>query len=249
MFIMHNTINLKHVWTKNIFTYHIVMEPLKAEELVNRALFGVDDQENRQRFIMHFGEEVRQFEATIASIYIQWREFEQNYSGNLDADIVIVTVFLILARLVHAMKLLMTGHVTLAGVARRMVIEAIALAILFSKHGMPYLNEYKEDKFSVNKAIGKIIKHHKKLNINKKALEKMEAIRDSYNKLSHATITSMIDIIDKDGIYLGPQFNENNLSIFNNEISSCLSLSNFLTDIVSGITSNMREWPCYYRKD
>jgi hypothetical protein len=216
-------------------------------ELVHRALIGIDDEPVRELFLSHFGEQVRQFETTMASVYESWQEFDKTFTKDQDSGTVVGILFGVIARLIQSMKLLMTGHITLAGSAKRQVIEAIALALLFSKQGLPYLHLAWNGKFSVNKAIDLIIKHQKKLNLNKEALKVMNEARNFYDKLSHPTIFSMGDTVNLDGtgIYLGASFDKVKLPFYQKEVNSRVGLANILINVIEGVTRQMREWPCF----
>jgi hypothetical protein len=220
---------------------------LAPDELIHRALFGIDDESTRQRFIEHFGAQICQFETTMTSVYESWEEFDKTFTKDQDSGTIVGILFGVIARLILSMKLLMAGHITLAGTAKRQVIEAIALALLFSKQGLPFLYQAWEGKFSANKAVNLIIKHQKKLNLNKEALEIMKKARNFYDKLSHPTIFSMGDTINLDGtgIYLGASFDEVKLPFYHKEINLRVGLANIIINVIEGVTIQMREWPCF----
>ena len=220
---------------------------LAPAELIHRALFGIDDESTRQRFIEYFGDQICQFETTMASVYESWQEFDKTFTKDRDSGTIGGILFGVIARLILSMKLLMAGHITLAGAAKRQVIEAIALALLFSKQGLPFLHQAWEGKFSANKAINLIIKHQKELNLNKEALKTMKEARNFYDKLSHPTIFSMGDTINLDGtgIYLGASIDEVKLPFYHKEINSRDGLAKILINIIAGVTRQMGEWPCF----
>lgn len=218
------------------------------KELIHSALFGLDDEEVRQNFLDHFGAQIWQFETNMAGVFESWLNFDKVFRKDQDSGTVVGILYIVIVRSVQSMKLLITGNITLAGAAKRQVIEAIALALLFSKRELPYLRLAWDGKFSENKAIDKIIKHRKELNLNKEALEVMKASRNFYDKLSHPTIFSMGDTINLDipGIYyLGASFDKSKLEFYQKEINSRVSLANIIINIIDGITRQMREWPCF----
>lgn len=226
---------------------HIETMANLTPELIHIALFGINDEEARQRFLDHFGDRVIQFEITMATVYESWLNFDKTFTKDRDSTTVVGTLFAVMARLVLSMKLLMTGHITLAGAAQRQALEAIALAFLFSKHGLPYLREAWDGRFSVNKAIDKLYKHRDKLNLEKEALEIMKKNRDHDHKLSHATILATNDIMNFGGagIYLGASFDEAKLPFYEKEVISNVGLADILINVIPGVTRQMREWPCF----
>lgn len=221
-------------------------------ELVHRALFGMDDEDARKRFIEHFGDLVRQFETNMTSVYEGWVEFDKTFMRDQDIETatVVGTIFAFITRLILSMRLLMVGHITLAGATMRQAVEAIALTLLFSKYGLPYLREAWEDRFSVHKAIDILYKNRKKLKLNKEALQVMKNNRDFYHKFSHSTILAMNDMINMDGsgIYLGASFDEAKLPFYEKEVTSRVNLSKILVNVIEGVTRQMREWPCFAEK-
>jgi hypothetical protein len=223
------------------------MVDLASAELIHQALFGIDDEPARQSFLTYFGDKVLLFEAIMTSVYEKWQGFDKIFCLDQNSSTVVGTLFNVIDRLIFSMKLLMTGRITLAGVAKRHTIEGIALALLFSKHGLPYLQQAWDGRFSVNKAIDIIIKRHKELNLNKKALQIMKNDRDFYDKLSHPTIFAMGDTINLEGrgIYLGSSFDKSKLPFYEKEVNSRVGLADILINVIEGVTRQMLEWPCF----
>lgn len=185
----------------------------------------------------------------MTSVYESWQQFDKTFTRDQDQDsaTVVGTLFAIIVRIILSMKLLMTGHITLAGAANRQVIEAIALALLFSKRGLPYLRESWEGGFSVNKAVDILYKNRNSLNLNKKALDIMKKNRDFYHKLSPPTILAMGDTMSLEGagIYLGASYDVAKLPFYKKEVNSRVNLAKILVNVIEGVTRQMREWPCF----
>jgi hypothetical protein len=220
---------------------------LAPDELIHRALFGIDDESARELFLEQFGDQIRRFETIMTSVYERWQEFDKTFKHDQDSATVVGTLFAVIVRMVLSMKLLMTGHMTLAGASMRQVIEAIALALLFSKYGLSYLREAWEGRFSVSKAVDILYKNRNKLSLNKEALKIMQNNRGFYHKLSHPTMLAMGDTLSLEGagIYLGASFDEAKLLFYEKEVSSRVNLANILINVIEGVTRQMREWPCF----
>jgi len=166
---------------------------------IHDAVFGVGDDSARQEFLAHFATEVAEFERLMTVVYERWQQFERRFAKDHDSATVVGTLFVVVARLLLSTKLLMLGHITLAGAAKRQVFEALAQAYLFSKHGWPYLKQAWDGKFSANKALDLVVKRGVDLNLDSDAVRVISQARDFYNKLSHATILAMGDVVDFDG--------------------------------------------------
>jgi hypothetical protein len=222
---------------------------LAPTELIHRALFGIDDEPIRQLFMEQFGDQVRQFETRMTLVYESWQEFDKifTHNQNQDSATVAAILFTVIVRIILSMKLLITGHITLAGAAYRQVIEAIALALLFSKRGLPYLREYWDGKFRVHRAVKLLDKHRNELGLDKEAFDLMKNKRNFYHTLSHPTILAMGDIISLEGagIYLGASYDEAKLPFYEKEVSSRVNLANILINVIEAVTRQMREWPCF----
>lgn len=221
------------------------MTSLKPTEAIHEVVFGVGDDAVRQQFIKHFGGKIAEFERIMAAAYERWKDFEAQFAKDRDSASVVWSLFVVVARMLLSMKLLMLGHVALSGAAKRQVLEALAQAFLFAKRGLPYLKQAREGRFSSNKALGIAVKRSADLNLNQDALDALVEARDFYNKLSHATILAMGDVVDLDGTgsHLGASFDEAKLPFYRDELTASLSLAKTLTNAIEGVARHMREWP------
>ncbi len=223
-----------------------MMNPSSAE-LIHRALFGVDDEVDRQLFMEHFGNQVGHFEAIMTSVYERWLKFDKLFSHDQESGTVVGTLFGVIINLISSMKLLMTGNLTLSGAAKRQTIEAIALSLLLSNINLPYLRLLWEDKLSVHKAVDLLYRHRKIFKLNEDSLRVMKWNHDFYNKYSHPTILAMGDSIrfDGTGYYIGSSFDDTKLDFYLKELNSRVGLANILDNVIEGVTNHMREWPCF----
>jgi hypothetical protein len=225
---------------------------LSSAEFIHRALFGVDDEMDRQLFMEHFGDQVYHFEKIITSVYQRWQTFEKRFSHDQESGTVVGTLFRIIANLISSTKLLMIGNLTLSGAAKRQAIEAIALSLLLSKNDLPnkdypYLRRLWDGKFKVNKAVNLLNTHRKELKLNKYALQVMEKNRNFYHQYSHPTILAMGESLRFDGTayYMGSSFDDTKLDFYSKELDSRVGLSSILDNLIEGVTEHMREWPCF----
>jgi len=214
-------------------------------EAVHDAVFGIGDDAVRDQFMSHFGDKITEFEHVMTLVYRRWQDFDSRFAKDRDSATVVAALFAVVARLLLSMKLLMLGHVALSGAAKRQVLEALAQAFLFSRQGWPYLKHAWEGRFSANKALDVAVRRSGELKLNVDALGVLSQARDFYNKLSHATIFAIADVVDfeRSGSYLGAFFDEGKLPAYRDEVFARLSLAKVLPSAIDGVAGNMREWP------
>ena len=212
---------------------------------IHGAIFGVSDDVVRSEFLKHFEHEVAEFERLMVAVYGRWQEHEARFAKDRDSATVVGTLFVVIARLLLSMNLLVLGHIALAGAAKRQVFEALAQAFLFSKHGWPYLTQAWDGRFSTNKAIDILLRRSDELDLSRDALLVVSQARDFYNKLSHATVIAMGDVIGLDGnsSRLGASFDVAKVDFYRHEVTARLSLAGILENAIEGVEGNLREWP------
>jgi len=178
-------------------------------------------------------------------VYERWQELDRRFPKDRDSATVVGTVFVVIARLLLSMNLLLLGHNALAGAAKRQVFEGLAQAFLFAKHGWPYREQAWNGTFSVNKAIGLLLKKSAELGLDRDALQVLSHARDFYNKLTHATVLAMGDLIhlDDSGSPLGASFDQAKLDFYRHEVVSRLSFASALVNAIDGIDRLLGQWP------
>lgn len=89
-----------------------------------------------------------------------------------------------------------------------------------------------------------MLRHAKKLNLKKEAIETLMKARDFFHDYSHPTyITIGSNISFKgQGLYLGASFDEGKSEFYDKEIAGRLSLSGVFSNFVDGIRTNVSEW-------
>jgi len=221
------------------------MTTLGSTEAIHAVLFGVGDDAARQQFTKHLGSQIAEFESVMSAVYGRWQNFEDQFARDEDSATVVCSLFVVVARLLLSMKLLMLGHIALSGASKRQVLEALAQAFLFSKRGLPYLKQAREGRFSSNKAIGIAVKRSAELSLNRDAVEVLAKARDFYSQFSHATVLAMTDVIGLDGntSHLGASFDEAKLPFYLHEVTARVNLAKSLVNAIEGIARHMREWP------
>lgn len=212
---------------------------------VQGALHGHQDDEAELRFLEHFQVQVVSFETRMTDVYDRWREFERMFARNHDSATVVGTLFTVVARMLLSMRLLILGHITMAGGAQRQVLEALASAFLFAKHDWPYRQQAWKGRFSVNRSIGLLVKRSQELSLNQEALQAIAQAQIFYSRLSHPTILAMGDLIGLGARthHLGACFDLAKLPFYDKEVASRVGFAGILTNAFDGVEIHMRDWP------
>lgn len=226
-----------------------IMANESAESAVRAALLGVHDERSRLQFLEHFHGQVAAFEHTMIDAYSRWIEFGNTFAKDHDSATVVGTLFTVVARTLLSMKLLMLGHLTMAGAAQRQACEALAAAFLFAERDWTYRRDSWDGRFSVNKAVGLVVKRSGQLNLNSEALRTLLQAQDFYNKFSHPTALAMADLINLKGggHHLGASFDPHKLPFYEKELASRLGFAGILVNAIDGVEQQMRRWPEFRR--
>lgn len=215
------------------------------QSVVRAALLGLHDNDVRLAFLKHFQPEVDAFERTMTDVYRRWIEFETAFAKDHDSATVVGALFTVVARAVLSMKLLLLGHSTMAGTAQRQACEALASAFLFAQREWPYRQQNWEGRFSVNKAIGLVIKRSTQLGLEAEALQTLLQAQAFYNKFSHPTALAMGDLINLrgGGHHLGASFDPHKIQFYEKDLASRLGFAGILINAMDGVRQQLSRWP------
>jgi hypothetical protein len=216
-----------------------------AHAAVRAALMGLHDDQVRLAFIAHFHEQLDAFEQTIADVYSRWLKFEADFARDEDSATVVGALFTVIARAISSMKLLMLGQLTMSGSAQRQACEALASAFLFAERDWPYRMQSREGQFSVNKAVGLLIKRSAELGLDSKALQTLLQAQSVYSKFSHPTMLALADLVNLKGggHHLGASFDPHKIPFYEQDLISRLGFASILVDAFDGIERQMKRWP------
>ena len=99
-----------------------------------------------------------------------------------------------------------------------------------------------EDKYSTNKSVRDLVRHHKMLKLDRNALKTMESSVKFYDKFSHPTRLSLGAIITLDGdgsqIVFGGIYDPGKDFAYKKELKSKNSLASVLPKIIEGVMQN-----------
>ncbi len=213
---------------------------------IRSILAGKDDPIIRLSFIESHEEELEKFCELMHRSFIRWSELDRLVTKNKEEKKAYTSalVYTALHSKIVSLKLLMSGLLVPAGNTQRYALECIALAFLCSRPSLGVLERYMDDKYSTNKAIRDIIKHHKKLDLDREALKIFEASHKFYDKYSHPTRLSLASVIalkgENSALILGGSYDPAKDFAYRREIDSRLGLAGIFINIIESIESNYR---------
>jgi hypothetical protein len=214
----------------------IVCEKIKNE--ITEDVAGV-----RERFIAEFSGEIEEFVDHMADAYLDWCSLHAKIL--LDKRLRHVSTLVYSAVTLHilSMKLFVSGNIVAAGNLMRQVIESICMAFLCSSSALDVLDRYlTEGKFPTHKAVDRVIKHSKKLDLKREALEELKRARDFYNEYSHPsmfTLASHVCFETEGALYVGCSFDEGKVEIYQKEVDCRLELAKTFVSFIHGVTRNL----------
>jgi hypothetical protein len=212
----------------------------EARNTIHKELTS-DDVEVRTEYLKHFEADVQKFSETMARAFVNWRSLDTNLQGNEKRAYVSALTFTVITLHILSMKLFISGCAVAAGNLFRQVTETVALALLCSGTGLNVLERFMERKYSTDKSVRDVIRHAKKLEINKEALEVLREAQQFYHGYSHPselTIGSMISFSQK-ASYVGAAFDEGKLKSYRKEINLRVGLAEHFSNFVDAVKANV----------
>jgi len=212
-----------------------------AVGIVSNELLG-DTNEVRSKFVARFHPELEQFIAEMAANYLHWKKFDKTVGGNEERAHVSTLLYGTIIAHVMSMKLLISGYFIPAGNTQRQALESAAMALLCSKPNLGFLKRYMDDKYSSNKAVRDVMKHHKALHLNRDSLKTLEKSRSFYDKFSHPTFMTLaasIGFASPGSLFLGSSFDDGKVQFYEKEIRSKVSFSSIINNIIDSVRINL----------
>jgi len=212
-----------------------------AVGIVSDELLG-DTNQVRSKFLKHFQSELEQFIAAMAASYLHWKKFDKTVDGNEERAHISALLYGAINAHVISMKLFISGYFTPAGNTERQALESAAMALLCSKPELGFLRRYMDDKYSSNKAVRDVVKHHKALRLKREALKTLEKNRAFYDKFSHPTFMTLaasIGLSEPGPLFFGAVFDNGKMPFYEKEIRSKLSFAGIINNIIDGVRINL----------
>ncbi len=209
--------------------------------IVSDELFG-DTNQVRSQYVERFQSELEHFVEAMAASYLHWKKFDKTVGGNEERAHISALLYGAINAHVISMKLLISGYFIPAGNTQRQALESAAMALLCSKLGLGFLTRYMDEKYSTNKAVRDVVKHHKTLGLKREALKTLEKNRAFYDKFSHPTfmtLASSIGISTLGPLFFGSSFDEGKMQFYAKEIRSKVSFAGIINNIIDGVRMNL----------
>jgi len=199
-------------------------------------------EEVRNAYLKHFAKEIHDFVDIMSDAYLSWKKLDSEISKTEEQAYISALLFGTINLHTISMKLLINGFFIPAGNTQRQALESAAMALLCSKPSLGFLKRYMHEKYSSNKAVRDVVKHHKKLGLNREALKTLENRRTFYDKFSHPTymtLAASIGMARPGRIDFGAAFDEAKLPFYSNEINSKVNFAKIISNIIDGVRNNL----------
>lgn len=209
--------------------------------LVDRVL-TLDAPNVRSQFISAIGGSFAEFKDGIADALRASDEFDKYAEGNSDYEWIALLIFGAVQGHLVAMRLFLDGFTIYSGNAQRQVLESIAMAVLCSKPKLGYLERFKNDEFTANKAVRDLLRNRVELNLNKGALDEFRSGWKFYHDFSHPSKMTIVlnqSISEPDKTYVGGLYDSAKLKQYRMEAESRVKLAKIIPGFVAGVRSNL----------
>jgi hypothetical protein len=199
------------------------------------------DIEISNHYLSQYPEQIERFAASMTVACRAWKDFDKTIQENEQRAHISSLIFGALSLHLMSTKLLIWGCLAPAGNTMRQVLEIISMAFLASKPRLGFLDRYASGRYSTNYAVRDVIKNHKRLNLQRNALEVLRDARDFYNKFSHPTLLTIATFIEFGGgsVYFGASFDPSKQYAYNKEINTRVQVAGLLESMIQGIRYNL----------
>lgn len=202
------------------------------------------ESDTRERFINNFSFDIGTFSYDMAKAFRQWKRFDDTIHVDKEKAAISGILYLAITLNISSMKLFIAGNAIASGNIHRQVLESIALAFLLSDRSLDTLDLFMQQKYPANDAIKDVIRHQSKLDLSDHSLAVLTTsyrFYHHYGNITANTIASFVSIADK-SVYLRPQFDENKMSAYKEEIEMRVRLASIFSDIIDRVTHNVSQW-------
>jgi hypothetical protein len=199
----------------------------------------------RSLYLRQFKKEIVKFTDHIVAAYAEYKILSVASKGDKKKAYVSAILYNAITLQIISMKLFLNGYTIPSGNLFRQAIEGIALALLCSAHDLKILERFMGDKYSSNDAITDLIRHFKKLSLDRTALKPLKEAREYYHRFSHLSKESIVismSFSQKGKGYLGVSFDHAKIDRYKWEIANRVNLAEVLSDVVISVKSNVGQW-------
>lgn len=203
-----------------------------------------DDAEVRSEFLKLFGNDVSTFSDAMALAVLDWRKLDESVLTDERRAYVSALVYAAFTLHILSFKLFLSGHIVAAGNQFRQVIETIALALLCSSRDLDVLARFMADKYSTSDSVTHVLRHWRKLNLKRDAVEALKEGQAFYHRYSHVTRLTLGTMISfsEDGSYVGASFDRGKTGAYQKEVAGRVSLAKVFPNFVAAVRNNIAKW-------
>jgi hypothetical protein len=212
-----------------------------TEALVDRIL-TLDAPNIRRQFISAIGGSFAEFKGAMADALRASHAFDKYAEGNNDYEWIALLIFGAVQGHLVAMRLFLDGFMIYSGNAQRQVLESIAMAVLCSKPKLGYLERFRNDEFTANKAIRDLLRNSVELHLNKGALDEFKSGWEFYHDFSHPSKMTIVlnqSLSEPDKTYIGGLYDSAKLKQYQMEAKSRVKLAKIIPGFVAGVRANL----------
>lgn len=178
----------------------------------------------------------------MAEAFLLWKEFDRNPARDERKAHVSAFIFRAMNCHVQALHLFLSGLPIPSAHMERQVLESIAMAFLCSCGTLDVAERYMTDRYSTTKAIDALVKHQKRLNLERESVLMLKKVHSLYDKASHPTLLNLAFNIRSGvggpGICFGPAFDEGKADLYRTEMNRLCSLATTFPNFVEGVARN-----------
>jgi hypothetical protein len=212
-------------------------------EIILREIFGHDVRVAGEYFQL-FREDCERFATLMAQVVRSFEAVDRLAKGERRAYVVAFANSAIYLH-VNSMALFMNGHIVAAGNLMRQVIETVALTLLFSGRGLPFLDSFMAEKYQSAGAVGDLLTHCKQLRVPAASVKVLQKARTFYHVYSHPTRMTLGAIFSSsgEGTFVGANFDPGKVDAYRREMEGRVGLASVFDSFIKAVKYNLELWP------
>jgi hypothetical protein len=205
--------------------------------IFSKEILG-ENKEVKEKFISTFETEITEFINSIVESYQRWSKYDSLVGSDRRRAFVAAFLFNAITNLSASMKMLIAGYTIPSGNLIRQTIESTCSAILCSSELLQFYQQVEQDKFSSKSSLNLVLKHSKKLHINRDAMISLKKLYEFYHNFSHSsslTLAFNTSIGNLGTTYIGASFDDQKMFAYKKETANRINLSKNITNVIEAL--------------